>query len=71
MSNAPTEKRISMLCVSVCFVLRLLATCSYNTGPGKHLQGLTLLDGVVQPEEFDYFRAYRSISESPFWLTFR
>jgi hypothetical protein len=26
-------------------------------GPGKHLKGLTLLDGVVKPEEFDYFRA--------------
>jgi hypothetical protein len=25
-------------------------------GPGKHLKGLTLLDGVVKPEEFDYFR---------------
>jgi hypothetical protein len=27
-------------------------------GPGNHLKGLTLLDGVVKPEEFDYFRAY-------------
>ena len=27
-------------------------------GPGKHLKGLTLMDGVVQPEEFDYFRVY-------------
>jgi hypothetical protein len=26
------------------------------TGPGKHLKGLTLMDGVVQPEDFDYFR---------------
>jgi len=24
-------------------------------GPGKHLKGLTLLGGVVKPEEFDYF----------------
>ncbi|KAF8075887.1 peroxisomal acyl-CoA-dehydrogenase [Lyophyllum atratum] len=24
-------------------------------GPGKHLQGRTLLGGVVKPEEFDYF----------------
>ncbi|CCA70296.1 related to acyl-coa dehydrogenase, long-chain specific precursor [Serendipita indica DSM 11827] len=24
-------------------------------GPGKHLKGLTLMDGLVQPEEFDYF----------------
>jgi hypothetical protein len=25
-------------------------------GPGKHLKGLTLMNGVVKPEEFDYFR---------------
>ncbi|KAG8702168.1 hypothetical protein FRC08_003654 [Ceratobasidium sp. 394] len=24
-------------------------------GPGKHLKGLTLMDGVVKPEEFNYF----------------
>lgn len=24
-------------------------------GPGKHLKGLTLMGGVVKPEEFDYF----------------
>jgi len=24
-------------------------------GPGKHLKGLTLAEGVVKPEEFDYF----------------
>ncbi|KAF4597133.1 hypothetical protein EYR40_007584 [Pleurotus pulmonarius] len=24
-------------------------------GPGKHLKGLKLMDGLVQPEEFDYF----------------
>ncbi|CCA69912.1 related to acyl-coa dehydrogenase, long-chain specific precursor [Serendipita indica DSM 11827] len=23
--------------------------------PGKHLKGLTLMDGIVKPEEFDYF----------------
>jgi alkylation response protein AidB-like acyl-CoA dehydrogenase len=26
-----------------------------RAGPGKHLKGLTLLGGVVKPEEFDYF----------------
>ena len=25
-------------------------------GPGKHLKGLTLMNGIVKPEEFDYFR---------------
>jgi hypothetical protein len=24
-------------------------------GPGKHLQGRTLMNGTVAPEEFDYF----------------
>ncbi|KAG8699554.1 hypothetical protein FRC09_006547 [Ceratobasidium sp. 395] len=24
-------------------------------GPGKHLKGLTLMDGIVKPEEFNYF----------------
>ena len=24
-------------------------------GPGKHLKGLTLMGGIVKPEEFDYF----------------
>jgi len=24
-------------------------------GPGKHLKGLTLMDGIVKAEEFDYF----------------
>ena len=24
-------------------------------GPGKHLQGRTLMGGLVKPEEFDYF----------------
>ena len=24
-------------------------------GPGKHLKGLTLMNGLVKPEEFDYF----------------
>ena len=27
-------------------------------GPGKHLKGLTLMDGIVKPEEFDYFRMF-------------
>jgi hypothetical protein len=24
-------------------------------GPGKHLKGLTLMNGLVKPEEFNYF----------------
>jgi hypothetical protein len=24
-------------------------------GPGRHLKGLTLMGGIVKPEEFDYF----------------
>lgn len=26
-----------------------------RAGPGKHLKGLTLMGGIVKPEEFDYF----------------
>jgi len=32
-------------------------------GPGKHLKGLTLMDGVVTPEEFDYFHELVIIQE--------
>lgn len=35
-------------------------------GPGKHLKGLTLMDGIVQPEEFDYFRMYHARVDYPF-----
>ena len=34
-------------------------------GPGKHLKGLTLMDGLVKPEEFDYFRTRPNYS----WLS--
>lgn len=29
-------------------------------GPGKHLQGRTLMGGIVKPEEFDYFHEVRN-----------
>ena len=32
-------------------------------GPGKHLKGLTLMGGVVTPEEFDYFHELVLIQE--------
>ena len=28
-------------------------------GPGKHLKGLVLMSGLVDPEEFDYFHEAR------------
>lgn len=28
-------------------------------GPGKHLRGRTLMEGIVRPEEFDYFHEVR------------
>src|ERR1700761_8669228 len=31
-------------------------------GPGKHLKGLTLMGGLVKPEEFDYFHEVSSPS---------
>jgi len=39
-------------------ITRKMAELNLNSmrlGPGKHLQGLTLLNGAVTPEEFDYF----------------
>jgi len=30
-------------------------------GPGKHLQGRTLMGGLVKPEEFDYFHEVRFV----------
>ncbi|KAH7928080.1 acyl-CoA dehydrogenase NM domain-like protein [Leucogyrophana mollusca] len=32
-------------------------------GPGKHLKGLTLMGGVVTPEEFDYFHELVCVQE--------
>lgn len=31
-------------------------------GPGKHLQGRVLMNGIVKPEEFDYFHEVRVLS---------
>jgi hypothetical protein len=35
-------------------------------GPGKHLKGLTLMGGLVKPEEFDYFH---EVSLRPLFLS--
>ena len=35
-------------------------------GPGKHLKGLTLMGGLVKPEEFDYFHEARCVKAFPF-----
>ncbi|KAH9964363.1 peroxisomal acyl-CoA-dehydrogenase [Lactifluus volemus] len=34
-----------------------------RTGPGKHLNGLTLMGGIVKPEEFDYFHELIIVQE--------
>jgi hypothetical protein len=34
---------------------RELNLIAMRMGPGKHLQGLKLMNGLVKPEEFDYF----------------
>lgn len=33
----------------------LIQMHAMRLGPGKHLQGRTLMNGLVKPEEFDYF----------------
>jgi hypothetical protein len=37
------------------FIHRALNIHAMRMGPGKHLRGLTLMGGIVSPEEFDYF----------------
>jgi len=36
-------------------LLRAVNLHAMRMGPGKHLQGRTLMNGLVKPEEFDYF----------------
>ncbi|KAF5390460.1 hypothetical protein D9757_005234 [Collybiopsis confluens] len=45
-------KKISQEVVDKMSDLNIIAM---RLGPGKHLQGRTLLGGIVKPEEFDYF----------------
>ncbi|KAH7888150.1 acyl-CoA dehydrogenase/oxidase [Phlebopus sp. FC_14] len=45
-------KRISQVVVDKLSELNFLAM---RLGPGKHLKGLTLMGGLVKPEEYDYF----------------
>ncbi|KAH7912807.1 acyl-CoA dehydrogenase/oxidase [Hygrophoropsis aurantiaca] len=47
-------------------VINAMAELNIHTmrmGPGKHLKGLTLMGGVVAPEEFDYFHELVIIQE--------
>ncbi|TFY56995.1 hypothetical protein EVG20_g8714 [Dentipellis fragilis] len=46
------EKRASQEVIDKMAELNLHAM---RLGPGKHLKGLTLMNGLVKPEEFDYF----------------
>jgi len=32
-------------------------------GPGSHLKGLTLMGGIIEPEEFDYFHELTMVQE--------
>ncbi|KAF8239507.1 acyl-CoA dehydrogenase [Tricholoma matsutake] len=45
-------KRISQEVVDKMAEMNIIAM---RLGPGKHLQGRTLMGGIVKPEEFDYF----------------
>jgi hypothetical protein len=40
---------------------RAMNIIAMRLGPGKHLKGKTLLNGVVTPEEFDYFHEARGL----------
>ncbi len=39
-------------------------------GPGKHLEGRTLMGGIVKPEEFDYFFEVRHVNRGLTLLKF-
>lgn len=59
-----------MSTVTFCFTLRLfdlklseMNIIAMRLGPGKHLQGRTLMGGIVKPEEFDYFYEVGSVVE--------
>jgi hypothetical protein len=41
--------------LTVFFSLSELNMHAMRMGPGKHLQGRVLMNGLVTPEEFDYF----------------
>lgn len=53
--------KLACVIQSVCqrlFIILLfseLNIIAMRFGPGKHLKGLTLMGGIVKPEEFDYF----------------
>ncbi|XP_006459788.1 hypothetical protein AGABI2DRAFT_202171 [Agaricus bisporus var. bisporus H97] len=47
-----TGKKISQQVVDKMAEANIIAM---RLGPGKHLQGRTLMGGIVKPEEFDYF----------------
>lgn len=40
-------------------IRRDLELHAMRMGPGKHLQGRTLMNGLVKSEEFDYFHEVR------------
>lgn len=53
-------KRLSQDVVDKLGALNIIAM---RFGPGKHLKGLTLMGGIVKPEEFDYFHESIVLSE--------
>jgi hypothetical protein len=49
-------KRPSQAVIDAMAALELHAM---RMGPGRHLKGRTLMNGIVTPEEFDYFHEVR------------
>ena len=43
----------------LCLCISEMNIHAMRLGPGKHLKGLTLMGGLIKPEEFDYFHEAR------------
>lgn len=56
--------QVSYIPLLTAFPLSELNMHAMRMGPGKHLQGLVLMNGLVTPEEFDYFHEVSFLSWS-------
>ena len=43
--------------------LTKMNTLPMRLGPGPHLKGLTLMGGIIEPEEFDHFHELTMVQE--------
>jgi hypothetical protein len=62
------QNGVSLLCIQITPYeltnsrLSKVNIVAMRLGPGKHLQGRSLMGGIVKPEEFDYFHEVTSFT---------